>query len=1438
MTFSMTTFLISSGASQPIFAEDAAFLAAAQKSSEGKEGYTINFSNISIKEYIKFISKIADLNFIYDEGDLNFNVTIVSEEPTSLTNILSALIQVLKIHGLSLIDDGINLVINRAPQSPQIATLFSESSPLHEGKTPALITALFKIKNGNPTSILNILQSLLSQSAMIELSRETRHLIITDSASNIQKASELLLTLDAPHSPLEIGIFTAKNGQSHNLVTLAMQIVMPLSEGNPLILVPQPSNNSIFIVSTPYLIEKTTAVLKDLDSSSSGKEERILTADNILLYSLQYKSADIIEKGLWQMSKDLEEMGYSSEGIVAAFKNVKYIPETNSLLFTGDALALKKLQDLLAGIDVPGRSNRMVNTSFYLFKPETKTLHEFAEIVSQFASNLEASSFADQNLIMSLKSLKVIPSVESILFTADDSVMKEIQSLVKTLDVPNEKALQMLNEKFLLYPLKNCTHEHMARSLSGVADNLEAAKYPNRDLINAIDSMQWIKETNSMFFIGSDKALKSLEEMLPTFDISSDTSLDMTEFFMYTPINLEGSALIASIEVLSDNLEESGLANPLLIRTLKNARWVPSSKVVVFTGSPETLSRVKNLMPTVDRTTISSEKTAVFVYRPFNISLDDLMAALENLADNLPKEDDLYVMLQTAKGAQDSQSVVFKGTPEATAKLQEILKILDTPEQAKLASSNATYFIYKLKETSGDIVISDLEKIVKNLKSSGLDDKEFSAAVASIEWIRSTNSLYVAGSAEALKKIKDLFEEFDAKTQGQVPSEYLIYSPINFSAKDFMGRLSSIEKGLQSSGLSNPELLTCLSSVQFVEANQTLVFTGTKQAITNLKEILATIEGEKEGGPIQEVGKKTYFIYKLKYLTGPQLIGYLRSVASDISSARAEESFLLSAIDSGRFIPETQSVIFTGTQSSLEELQKIIEKFDIASLAPQVSVTPPAAYIVYQPLHLPAAELITILHDFEKQVMNSGLHEPDLFNTINNLKFLEKTGSITVSGTESSVKQVEDLLKKFDLPKAGEAQESASTINSLQSDVSFLIYKLKYHQGSEIEDALKKIALELKKTSDDAGRSNNLVQAIESIQWIQVTNSLIGTGTPTSLTKLKNLIENVDTPLQQIFIEVLVIETDLVSALDFGLRWGGQGNYKNKLGYSTGAFPNYPNSSDPLGSFNTTLQGVNATTTPTGSSLPFSSGFGLGVIGDLIYHKGQSYTALGSLIDCLRQDGDTTIILSQKVIAQDNQPATVFTGDNIPFTGSTVQNVSSNATVFSTNLEYKDIGVSLSLTPRVGDDGLITININQEISEDLSSSSSQGTAAMSGSPTAGSVTNPNVYGITTSKTAMQTQATIPDKHFLVFSGMMRNQKVKTRTGIPCLGGLPVIGAAFSSTNIQTVKKNVIIFVRPEIIESVKTYKNVTERQEDLFRSQANTEDFDQGLEMVKTPDDE
>lgn len=377
----------------------------------------------------------------------------------------------------------------------------------------------------------------------------------------------------------------------------------------------------------------------------------------------------------------------------------------------------------------------------------------------------------------------------------------------------------------------------------------------------------------------------------------------------------------------------------------------------------------------------------------------------------------------------------------------------------------------------------------------------------------------------------------------------------------------------------------------------------------------------------------------------------------------------------------------------------------------------------------------------------------------------------------------------------------------------FFVYKLQYHEGPEIEESLKKIAADLRNQPD---APINLINAIQSLQWVKATNSLLCSSDPETLDKLRKLVVSLDIPLRQVFIEVLVIETDVKKNTEFGLQWAAGGQFNSKLGFGVG---NFAPTSNQTGSFASTMQGINASNPPTGiNQLPLVPGFDLGVIGDVIMHKGKSFLSLGSLVSALQADGSSTIVLNQKIITQDNKNSTIFVGDNIPFTGSVVQTVGQSQQT-TANIEYRDVGVSLSITPRLGEGDIITLNLNEEITEsienDLLNSTSQ------------------VNGIRTTKTNMATHVHVPDKHFLVLSGMIRNSKARHKAGLPCLGGLPWIGAAFSKTRKQDEKRNVIIFVRPHIIHSFEDYKRLTQQQENLYQSQAEKKDFDEGIKLVE-----
>jgi type III secretion protein C len=371
----------------------------------------------------------------------------------------------------------------------------------------------------------------------------------------------------------------------------------------------------------------------------------------------------------------------------------------------------------------------------------------------------------------------------------------------------------------------------------------------------------------------------------------------------------------------------------------------------------------------------------------------------------------------------------------------------------------------------------------------------------------------------------------------------------------------------------------------------------------------------------------------------------------------------------------------------------------------------------------------------------------------------------------------------FDTDGKSDSSKSSFMPKRMRQNGKFFVYKLQYHQGSEIVEALKQLSPD---TLSTFAGNDELSSAVNSMHWVQSTNSLFFTGSEKAIEKVCDLIKNLDTPLKQVFIEVLVIETNISNSLDFGLQWSASSKYKNRLGLGTGSF--HPTETTPL--FGNTMQSIGTEKSPSGlSQFPIMKGFELGIIGDTIFHKGQSFLSLGSLLSALQMDGECTIVLNQKIITQENKNSTIFVGDTVPFAGSVVETVGSGQQTTS-NIEYKDIGVSLNITPLLGDSDIITLDIREEITEALDQAVHKSS---------------QLSGIKTSKTNMATSVHVPNGHFLILSGMTRNIKAKEKSGIPCLGGIPFIGNLFNKKDNRMEKSNILIFVKPHIISSPEAY---------------------------------
>lgn len=1174
------------------------------KKAKAEEGYKINYNTVSIIEYIRFASKICKVNFIYEESDLNFTVTVVSDEPATAANVMATLLQVLRIHGLSLLEQDNNLVIHKSADVKQVASLVKEGDPK---SSASIVTRIFRIKNAKPASIAAVIQPMISGTALLETSAETRQIILTDITANVDKIALLIENLDSPHTLFEIRAFAAQHNRPEVLIALASQIMTPIAAGNPFILVPHNMAGEIYIVSSPELVARAIEVLTSLDTPAKpGMAHEI------------------------------------SPGV-------------------------------LLGTGLPGEKS-----SFFVYKPQYRSAEKIKKSILEMAENLKGTRGADQSFIDTIESVKINASTQTLSFSGEEKNFARVQELLAKIDLQGGKG-------------------------------------------------------------GTGPA---------------------TQFYIYKPLHQGGDAIEEAIKEVAGQLKSDKLADPGFLNALGTMKWVKSTESLMFTGDPASLQKVQALIGTID-------------------------------------------------------------------------------VQESAASSN-TYFIYKVRNTTGELIEEDLDNLAKNFKSSGHKDAKILDVISKIRYVKETNSLFISGDAKAVEEVKQLIVQYDypRESKGPSSSNFYMYKPQYLKAKEIEKSLKDVSANLKTAGLADPSLLKAIDSAKYVSTTNSLIFTGTPDALSKIQSLIKDIDvASVSPASVQRVGKTSFLLYKLKLASGPQVVSAMKNLSGDLKKSGATDKNLLDALNSMKYVKETNSLFFSGDEESLARIQGLVEKFDVPSLAGPaeagnlpVPTSGASNFFVYRPSSLPGQELEKLLVDFAEHLKSSGLYDPDLFSAITSMRWTDKTQTLVFTGSPKALAQVKDLLKEFDIQsnmtQGAIALPSDQSIQSIDN-TSFLVYKLQFHKGDEIQGALRQIAKDL--TMSNAQINQGLLNSINSIQWLEVTNSLLCSGDQDTLTRLRELIKSLDLPLKQVFVEMLVIQTTLTNALNFGLEWGANYKFKNKFG--AGSYNSAPFGTAP-DNFMNRLSSLTPPAPPTPlGNIPISSGFDLGVIGEVIKHNGETFLTLGSLMSALQLDSESSIVMTPKLITQDGRTSSIFVGENIPFVGSFVQNNSQN-TVNTSNIEYRDIGFNLTITPVLGNSDIVTLDINLDRSQTVTDVS--GAAINFNSQSA--------QGIITSKTTMNTTVHVPDNHFLILSGMVNNSNVKSKSGIPCLGGLPLVGAAFTKNNDTSTNSNIVIFLRPHIINSIDDMRKVTTKEETYFRDQAGTpfleRHFDEGMELIKTVDDE
>ncbi|HEX2582993.1 MAG TPA: secretin N-terminal domain-containing protein, partial [Chlamydiales bacterium] len=608
------------------------FLASKEKKSppEEENGYTINYNTVSIIEYIRFASKICNTNFIFDDQDLNFTVTVVSKEPITPENVMATLLQILRIHELSILEQDGSLVIHKNDNVKQFAKIVTEGGK--EGQA-SLVTRVFRLKNAKPESVSLIIKSMISRTAILEISAETRQLILTDIKANVDKVATLIDSLDSSHTTLAIRNFVPEFNTPAYLVEIAGQLMNPIAEGNPYHLVPANLTNSLYIVSTPELADRTIEILKTLDLPQKKRSagERQLKAENIFVYKLEYRTGPEILSGLKGITENLEHSGIPDADLLETLGTIKWIRETNSMMIVGSEQSLNKVKEFIAALDVASREESQ-KTSFFIYKPVSRTAKEIYTAIEEMGTNLKETSGSDQGLVATLHSAKINATTNTITFSGEERTFPRVKELLATIDA-NGKQSKAKNS-FYVYKLNIVTSSQFESSLKSFAKTLDKSNAADEGMVEAIEGMKYVKETNSYLFIGPEMALKRLQEVLPTFDGGASMAAS-SQFINYKPLHQPGPQLLSSLKDMTEHLKADHLADPMMLKSLESAKWVPSTGMILITGDPASLKKIQELIATLDGGANLMANNQFINYKPQHQKGPQLLTSLKDLTENL-----------------------------------------------------------------------------------------------------------------------------------------------------------------------------------------------------------------------------------------------------------------------------------------------------------------------------------------------------------------------------------------------------------------------------------------------------------------------------------------------------------------------------------------------------------------------------------------------------------------------------------------------------------------------------------------------------------------------------------------------------------------------------------------------------------------------------------
>jgi general secretion pathway protein D len=458
---------------------------------------------------------------------------------------------------------------------------------------------------------------------------------------------------------------------------------------------------------------------------------------------------------------------------------------------------------------------------------------------------------------------------------------------------------------------------------------------------------------------------------------------------------------------------------------------------------------------------------------------------------------------------------------------------------------------------------------------------------------------------------------------------------------------------------------------------------------------------------------------------------------------------LLSAGTQMATYPTTNSIVITDTSSSIHRVARIIQKLDVPGSKEQVTVMG----LNYASAQVFSEQIIGIMEKSKgapsqtTRTRNTGQPEtgmrilPDM-----------RTNSLIVVANAQDTETIRELVKQLDVPRP------------IGTNNVHVVY-LKNAQSKEVAQSLTTALGNLK-----------IAGALEGIQPVQVTadegtNALIIAASAQDFEVIAGIVEKLDIIREQVLVEMLIMEVSEDALKEIGIDWA---ILDQAVEDSVRAFGG----------------------TNFGLRVDAASGDLEGLVVGAWKKNGSSIT-YGTVLHALEKLSGVNILSTPHILTSNHHKARIVVGENRPFVMQSriTENTDLITPTVIKTYEYKDVGISLEITPHISQGGLVRLEINSEFTKLIED-----------------VTSPSTDTPTTAKREAQTVVSMNSGSTVVIGGLIRDDKVTIEKKIPLVSDIPVVGGLFKFKRDRLQKTNLLIFITPHVMSSQKDLQQITEKK--------------------------